>query len=64
MEKLEVEEDDEPQGFEEPTGCTPAGFITFMIGLIGGTFSALLCKVTIYRSHSHFFLSFFELDGL
>jgi len=30
---------------EEKQQCSSAGFITFMLGLISGTFSALLCKM-------------------
>lgn len=30
---------------EEPTGCSKEGVITFVVGLVAGTFSAIICKV-------------------
>ncbi|KAJ1432622.1 hypothetical protein B484DRAFT_394915 [Ochromonadaceae sp. CCMP2298] len=30
---------------EEKTGCSTAGLVTFLLGLVSGTFSALLCKM-------------------
>mmetsp|Transcript_1402 Transcript_1402/g.2285 ORF Transcript_1402/g.2285 Transcript_1402/m.2285 type:complete len:482 (-) Transcript_1402:241-1686(-) len=38
------EEENEYEG-EEKMGCSTAGVITFVLGLIAGTFSALLCKM-------------------
>ena len=43
MENLEIEEE-EAQGNEEPTGCSTGGIVTFCVGLVAGTFSALICK--------------------
>ena len=40
----------------EKTGCTTEGAITFGVGLVGGTFSAIFCKMA-YDSFS------FGLDG-
>ena len=47
MENLELENDDDDEmiDYEEPTGCSSAGIITFCVGLVAGTFSALICKV-------------------
>jgi drug/metabolite transporter (DMT)-like permease len=37
---------DEPSHREETTTCSNVGVITFVVGLISGTFSALLCKMS------------------
>ena len=34
-----------PHQQQEPTGCSTGGIFTFVMGLIAGTFSALLCKM-------------------
>ena len=31
----------------EPTSCSTGGVMTFVIGLVAGTFSAIICKVRI-----------------
>lgn len=43
---MEIEQSMPLQGdSDEPIGCSTAGFVTFVLGLIAGTFSALLCKM-------------------
>jgi hypothetical protein len=37
---------------EEQTSCSTAGLITFLLGLVSGTFSALLCKMA-YDTQSY-----------
>ena len=41
----------------EPTGCTTGGSVTFGLGLVAGTFSAVFCKM-LYETSS------FGLDGV
>lgn len=31
----------------EPTSCSSSGVITFLVGLVAGTFSAIICKVRL-----------------
>lgn len=45
---MEIEKKDpQPQEHEqhEPVGCSTGGIVTFALGLVAGTFSALLCKM-------------------
>lgn len=42
-ESLEIELSN--QDHEEPVGCSTGGIVTFSLGLVAGTFSALLCKM-------------------
>ena len=44
---MEIESDplQKTKNHEESTGCSTAGMVTFILGLISGTFSALLCKM-------------------
>ena len=37
---------------EEPTGCNIGGIITFAVGLVAGTFSAVVCKM-LYETSSN-----------
>lgn len=45
MEKVEENEDIEDYDHDEPVGCSFEGVLTFSVGLVAGTFSALICKV-------------------
>jgi len=58
MERLEIENSEEENEVEddhdEPVGCSMEGIVTFSVGLVAGTFSALICKVRLFRLHNIF----------
>jgi hypothetical protein len=48
LEEMEMEKAHEQR---EPTGCNFGGVVTFGVGLVAGTFSAVVCKM-LYETSS------------